>query len=767
MAEPADAGAESLPVPDPADTALTEVADAGVEEPAVDAGADDGAAAPPVPPDVTAAAPGSGEDKGPPALPPGAERAPPAREATLTEPSARALEVTVVSPRSAAARLQQSADAVTVIDLRRAKEQTSDLGEVLARAQGIAIRRDGGLGSGTRFSLNGLYDDQIRLFLDGVPLELAGYPFGIANVPVNLVDTVEVYRGVVPIRLGADALGGAVNLVTDQRYETRGGASYQLGSFGTHRVTANALYRHAPSGFVLGGTAFSDAAQNNYEIDVEIPDARGRPEPATVRRFHDGYLAHGVSVEAGVVDRSWARRLVLRAFHSAYDKELQHNVVMSVPYGEVTYGETVRGATGRYDVALSQSVDLAMVASYAHRTIDYVDKAEWVYNWNGERVQQRRVPGEVESRGRDQSLWQHSAFGRALVQWKVRPEHLLRVSVTPNFSTRSGDERIQSNPDARDPLTAERDLFTTVSGLEYELNLFAERLSNVVFVKDYYYLAQSEEPLPGGIFRRRDTTSHTQGVGDSLRFRFAPWVYAKASYEYATRLPRPDEVFGNGVLILANLELAPEVSHNANLGPHVELKQTPLGSFTLDVNAFLRESDRLIVLLGNDRFQRYQNVYTARGFGLENPLNWVSPGRYVSLDGMLTWQDVRNASSAGTFGSFDGDRIPNRPYLFGSWATRLRFAGWPGARDTLEPFYYGRYVHGFYRGWESQGLRAFKQTVDAQVTHNVGVSWVVSRLSGRVTSTFEVANVTDAKVFDNFGVQRPGRAFYLKLTGEI
>jgi hypothetical protein len=25
----------------------------------------------------------------------------------------------------------------------------------------------------------------------------------------------------------------------------------------------------------------------------------------------------------------------------------------------------------------------------------------------------------------------------------------------------------------------------------------------------------------------------------------------------------------------------------------------------------------------------------------------------------------------------------------------------------------------------------------------------------------------DAKVFDNFGVQRPGRAFYVKRTGEI
>jgi hypothetical protein len=35
----------------------------------------------------------------------------------------------------------------------------------------------------------------------------------------------------------------------------------------------------------------------------------------------------------------------------------------------------------------------------------------------------------------------------------------------------------------------------------------------------------------------------------------APWLYARASYECATRLPRPDEVFGDGVLVLANLNI--------------------------------------------------------------------------------------------------------------------------------------------------------------------------------------------------------------------
>jgi hypothetical protein len=38
---------------------------------------------------------------------------------------------------------------------------------------------------------------------------------------------------------------------------------------------------------------------------------------------------------------------------------------------------------------------------------------------------------------------------------------------------------------------------------------------------------------------------------------------------------------------------------------------------------------------------------------------------------------------------------------------------------------------------------------------------------GRFTSTIEVSNLTDARLYDVFGVQRSGRAIYLKITGQI
>lgn len=690
---------------------------------------------------------------------PHVEVAPPPRES--------AVDVNVQGQLSEAQKLQQSAEAVSVVDMRRAREQTADLGEVLARNPGVFVRRDGGLGSNARFSLNGLYDDQVRFFLDGVPLDLAGYSFGIASHPVNLVERVEIYRGVVPVRFGADALGGAVNLVSDQTYRNRLYASYQLGSFGTQRVTASGRYRHQPSGVVVGANAFVDVAKNDYEVDVEIPDERGRLSPARVPRFHDGYLAYGGDVEAGVVEKKWAKRLIFRAFAGRTEKEIQHNVVMTVPYGEVQWGSTVYGTTARYSVDLTPNVDLDVLAGYSKRSTRFEDHGHWVYNWRGEQIRERRVDGEIESKPTDQLNWQHTGFGRASARWQVVPGHAITLSSSPMYATRTGDERLQADPAARDPLTAERKRFSLVSGVEYELSLFGDRLTNVLFVKDYVYRAKSEEPLPGGVFKKRDVRQHREGVGDALRFRFTQFLYAKASYEYATRLPSPDEVFGDGLLVKNNLDLRAEVSHNANVGPRFELMRTGAGDFIAEVNAFYRDSDQLIVLLGNDRYFTYQNVYRAIAKGLENSASWTSPGRYLSLDAGLTWLDQRNASSDGTFGDFEGDRIPNRPYLTGAWGMRLRFAGFPGDDDTLQPYYHGRYVHSFYRGWESQGLREYKQVVDAQVSHSAGVTWSLSESFGRVTTTGEVDNLTSAKLFDNFGVERPGRAFYLKIAAEI
>lgn len=685
--------------------------------------------------------------------------APPAAEVPL--------EVTVRGP-SAADRRRQSAEAVTVVETARAARESADMGDVLARAHGVGVRRSGGLGSGTRFSLAGLTDDQVRFFLDGVPLPLAGYPFGIASVPVGLVDRVEIYSGVVPVRLGADALGGAVNLVSDEALRgTRLSASYEVGSFDTHRLTVSGRHLHAPTGLFVRASGFFDSSRNDYPVDVEVPDERGRLSPARVHRFHDAYRAAGASAEIGLVDRPWARRLLLRGFLVDHDKQVQNNIVMTVPYGGVTHGQTAAGASLRYEQPLGRGVSLAAALGYSFARTTFLDVATCVYDWFGRCARERARPGETGPRPYDQVYRDHSAFGRVHLTWRIHPAHALRLSIAPTYLTRTGDERRQADPDARDPLTAQRDLLTLVSGLEHELDLLDDRLENILFLKEYVQLLASEDPRPGGVFARRDRDTHRFGLGDGVRLRLTPWLAAKASYEWATRLPGPDEVFGDGAFVVANLELEPETSHNFNVGLTVDARDTRAGSWRAAASGFLRDTDRLIVLLGNDRVQSYQNVFGARSLGVEGGLGWTSPGEHIVLDANATYVDLRNTSADGTFGAFEGDRVPNRPYLFANASARLQLQGVLAPRDEVGLTWTTRYVHEYLRGWESVGLAEYKQRIPAQVVHGVGLAYLVRGQRASLSTTLEVQNLTDERVFDFFGVQRPGRSFFVKTAAEL
>jgi vitamin B12 transporter len=677
-------------------------------------------------------------------------------------------EVVVQGP-SAAERQRQSAEAVKVIETEIARRQTQDLGEVLARVEGVSVRRDGGLGSGTRFSLNGLADDQIRFFVDGVPLEFAGYPFGIANIPVSLVERVEVYAGVVPVRFGADALGGAVNLITDGKLEgVRGALSYEAGSFGTTRLTLSAGGRHRTSGLFARASGFMDKARNDYPVDVQVADELGQLSAARVRRFHDGYRAFGANGEFGVVERRWAKRLLLRVFASGYHKEYQSNLAMTVPYGDVSYGNTVLGESLRYEQPLARGLALSLVAGFTRSRARFLDVGSCIYDWFGRCVRDRGQRGETDARAHDQLRIEDVGYVRANLRWLVAEHQVLQLSSAASLSERSGDERQQSDALVRDPLSGEHTLLTWVNGIEHRLDALGGRLENIAFVKQYLQGMTAEEPpVTGGELVRSQRGTHRLGVGDGVRCRFTPWLTAKASYEFATRLPRADEVFGDNAFVVANPALSPETSHNLNAGFVIERRLPTNDSIRASVNGFLRDARGLIVLVGSDRLQSYRNVLSARSLGLEVATAASAFAEHLVVEGNLTYQDFRNTSSGGSFGEFAGDRVPNRPYFFANAAARIRTLEVAQPRDELALSWSTRYVHEFYRGWESVGLRAFKQTIAMQLAHNASVGYRARGKWLSLSTVIEVQNLTDARLYDFFGVQRPGRAFFVKTSADF
>ncbi|WP_200978205.1 TonB-dependent receptor [Echinicola sp. 20G] len=679
-------------------------------------------------------------------------------------------EITVIG-KTESTLLRESAKAVTVVDTKEAKLQTADLGEVLGTVSGVNVQKSGGLGSQNRFSLNGLTDDQIRFMLDGIPLDMMGYSSGIANVPVNLVERIEIYKGVVPVDLGTDALGGAVNLVSSSINDGgKGALSYQTGSFGTQRISIEGQSNMNDKGIFVRGSGYYDYAKNNYLVDVEVAGDGGKLSNATVPRFHDSYENYGIRGTVGWANQSWTDEFSLELFTNKTFRDIQNNNVMSIVYGKVTSQNTTNGALLRYRKDRKKGISVNFASGYSHDQVSFQDTSRYIYTWHGDMVRKsngeprERSPGEL-GQATDRLVWNHNTYARLRMEYPLNAHHLLRVSSAPTYVSRSGDERWDEENETIDPLSEVSTLFTWVNGLEYRFHSENDKLENNFFAKHYLQRVRAEEPTSTlGVTRNKDRESNNFGIGNSLRYLLnEQWMF-KASYEWATRLPRPEEIFGNGRLILPNLSLNPERSHNANLAVHFSSPSSSPSSWKFSVNGFLRATDHLILLLGNNEVFSYQNVFAAHSLGLEIDALWQSTNERIQISANTTLQDFRNKSSGGDFAPYAGDRIPNRPYFFINNSIGYNLPDLFRANDNLHLFLKNRYVHEFFKGWESVGLKKFKAIIPSQFTQHVGATYQKPVMGLKTSLTAEVSNLTNSKVYDFFGVQKPGRAYYIKIT---
>ncbi len=675
-------------------------------------------------------------------------------------------EITIVG-ESEKEKLKNSAKAVDVIDTKEARLQSSDMGDLLAGTQGVSVRRSGGLGTSSRFSLNGLTDDQIRFFLDGIPLEFCGYTFGLSNVPVNLVDRIEIYKGVVPVLFGADALGGAVNIVSPKMPSGfSGSASYQTGSFGMNRSSLTIRYKSNRTGLFASGEGFYDYARNNYNVQVEVPDEKGKLSEVTVPRFHDRYRAAGASLTVGIKDRSWVEELSVKLFYTDFFKEIQHNNLMTgIPYGDVLAFRKSAGANLTFRKNIGKKIAIQLTSGYNYSEREFVDTSHCLYDWYGNCILVRNRPGEVDNQAgpSHQYTWNRSGYVRSQVSWSLSKHHSFRLAFSPTYTHRTGEEKQSST---YDPLAATGRLFNWVNGAEYQLDAFSNKLENIVFFKQYIQQLSTERPgVNGGVASVINTNNDYYGAGNALRYRLTEKISLKGSYEYATRLPRPDELFGDGQFILSSLDLEPERSHNANIELLWRNKSGTRSNWSVQTNVFLRKIDNLIILIpGTDRDNVYKNVFEATSTGMEVSTKWTSSKDRMSIALNSTYQEFYNSSREGFFERFYGDRIPNTPYFFANGSASYSFRNVLQKNTRLTFFWSMRYVHAFYRSWESAGIKAYKQVIPKQQIHTTGLTYKfpAGRFDGAITA--EMQNMFNVRVYDFYGVQKPGRAFYLKLT---
>jgi outer membrane cobalamin receptor len=151
--------------------------------------------------------------------------------------------------------LTAAASVLTPDDSPRALD---DLGTLLLQVPGANVTRRGGIGSFTTISLRGSNPDEVRVYIDGIPLNQAvGGAVDLSTLPLGDVERVEVYRGSTPIAFGESALGGVVSITTRTPGAPHATARAGVGSFRTTFGDGTAGGKWGPVRIYLGMHALS------------------------------------------------------------------------------------------------------------------------------------------------------------------------------------------------------------------------------------------------------------------------------------------------------------------------------------------------------------------------------------------------------------------------------------------------------------------------------------------------------------------------------
>src|SRR5699024_899943 len=356
-------------------------------------------------------------------------------------PSSYEMESIIVSGKSQLRKIEEKAFNVDVVDTKKLNATSLNLGDALDRVSGVRVRESGGVGSRMNFSINGFKGNQVKFFIDGVPIDNFGSSFQLNNIPINYAKRIEVFKGVVPVSLGADALGGAVNIVTDRYQQTHVDVSYSYGSFNTHRSTINAVYV-SESGFTAQINAFQNYSDNNYDVEVDVADINtGEYYPdQKVERFNDRYHNETVIANVGLINQSFADRLLIGITLGQNYDEIQTGARLESVYGDWHRKGNIIMPTLKYSKnnLFIDGLDVKLNANYNFGEEQNIDTSHRRYNWLG---QHKEYEGPGGERSYSKYKYQNNN-GLLTTSWKyqINGRHSLSLNNTFNTFNRTGHD---------------------------------------------------------------------------------------------------------------------------------------------------------------------------------------------------------------------------------------------------------------------------------------------------------------------------------------
>lgn len=697
----------------------------------------------------------------------------------LDAPKTEVLSEVQIEHKTPKRKLEEQGYAVSVIHTKDIQLQNIQTNELLDRTAGVRIRQTGGLGSNVEYNINGLSGNSIRILIDGIPISNYGPSFSLNSIPPSLIDRIEIFKGVVPPHLADDALGGAINIVLKKSMHNQLSASFSAGSFNTYQGQFNGNFRDDRTGFTVNASGFYNQTDNNYEVWGDKVYVTNPTNGTIIRgnrykRFHDAYTSFGGKFEAGYTNVKWADQFSIGGMFSDMEKENQHGATMQIVYGNRFSTQNTRMTTMSYRKRdLLKGLDVNALATYSRLNRQVVDTIADMYSWNGQIIGQWASGGEQGNRTLQMSI-EDNFSGRANAFYRLNTKNTLGLSYLFNSFKRDQDDPFLAQ--------AERDFQNTrflkkhFIGLSYENKAFDDRLKSTVFFKWYHQNIKTTDIRRTGVGSGNtlnvnyiDQGRDEQGYGFAISYELFPKFLVVASGERAIRLPESSEVFGNNAEnIVANSRLKPEQSLNANLGINIgpidlfESKHQVEFAF----NVFMRDTKDMIrqgvpsAVSETFAFENL-NAVISKGFDTELKYNYDKKFFLVANASLFDSKFNTKYDLQGNPFFYYGSRLRNVPYFTANANARYDWKNFIQKKSLLNLHYNIGFVNEFLRDWEGIG-GANLDYVPEQLVHDAGITYMFP--NRKISISFDAKNIFDQQVFDNWALQKPGRAFYGKIN---
>ena len=677
------------------------------------------------------------------------------------------LSEVVLIGQSPIKQVQKAAYNVVAIEAQQLRNLNSNAADMLARVSGVKMRETGGVGAEANINLNGFTGRHVRIFIDGVPMNEANASFRINNIPAEFIERIEIYKGVVPVTFGADALGGAINVVTRKSRYNYGNLSYTFGSFNTHKSTLN-LGQFLTDNISVELNAYQNYSDNSYKVFTEYLDLQTgtySKEKRWFKRFHDRYHNEAIIGRVNIFDEKWADKLSFALNYSQEDKQLQNaNLMQKVFGGKYRKSHNYSSSVEYEKKNILNGLSFFLTGRYDFTTTQNVDEEARRYSWTGA-YEPMVTRGESQ---RQNTIFEgKTGYITSHLDYQLNEKHSFQLTHTFSNYTRRNKNMLITN------YTLDSDFMRRVnekniSGFSYKFTP-SERWNILAFGK-YYNTAVTGPVIVTGYGSRavyEEETHHTQawGYGGATTYQLLKTLQAKLSYEKSFRLPTDTELFGDGDLEIGNYKLKPENSNNLN----VNISYQPVfKAHSLLVEAgfayrYIKDYIiRSIISAGvNEGSAGSRNHGKVLNMGLDATLRYFYKDVF-SVGGNLSYMNLRNKeefTETGRPSAIYNDRLPNMPYLFGNADATCNIGSLIAKHDRLSLNYNLFFTEEFFTSWQSEGT---KIKVPRQLSHDVSLTYYTP--NKRLSLSVEAKNITDELLYDNYSLQKAGRAFYAKLS---